>query len=219
MRVSKLTSGTLRRMVRWLIRGVVVLVAAGLGFALAAKLFMSPAVHPPDPPALVEKIREVARLETLEVRLYKRVSFAPEPQPAATVWGDVFNFIKQTVAAKSGRALVFADVTLGLDLAKVTAEQLRVTGTKVEVALPPLKAQVRLRPEETEVIDSNLDSAQTAKLFELAKEAFEREVEADPRLQERARASAERQVRALLITAGFSEVVFVPYPMVAAPRN
>lgn len=198
---------------RWLARIGAVVLAAAVGFGVATQLHGAWSLRPPDPPALVERIREVARLETLEVRLYKRVSFAPEPTPAATVWGDVFNFIKQSINAKQGRALVFADVSLGLDLSKLSADQLRVKGTRVEVALPPLKAQVSLRPEETEVIDSNLDSAQTAKLFELAKEAFEREVEADVRLNERARASAERQVRALLITAGFTEVVFVPYPM------
>lgn len=198
---------------RWLLRVGVVALAVLAGFFLATAVGASLLPHPPDPPALVEKIREVARLETLEVRLYKRVSFAPEPTPAASVWGDVLNFIKQSLNAKEGRALVFADVSLGLDLSKVTADQLRVRGRRVEVALPPLKAQVSLRPEETEIIDSNLDSAQTAKLFELAKDAFEREVEGDSRLQERARLSAERQVRALLISAGFHDVVFVPYPM------
>ncbi|PZR04012.1 MAG: DUF4230 domain-containing protein [Archangium gephyra] len=198
---------------QWLLRVGVVALAVLAGFFLATAVGASLLPHPPDPPALVEKIREVARLETLEVRLYKRVSFAPEPTPAASVWGDVLNFIKQSLNAKEGRALVFADVSLGLDLSKVTADQLRVRGRRVEVALPPLKAQVSLRPEETEIIDSNLDSAQTAKLFELAKDAFEREVEGDSRLQERARLSAERQVRALLISAGFHDVVFVPYPM------
>ena len=78
-----------------------------------------------------------------------------------------------------------------------------------------MKAKVSLRPEDTEVIDSNLDSAQTARLFELAKDAFEREVSADAALQARAHASAERQVRALLLTVGFKEVVFVPWPLTA----
>lgn len=166
----------------------------------------------PEAPALVEQIREVARLETLEVRLYKRVSFAPEPTPAATVWGDVLNWVKQSLAGKSGRAIVFADVSLGLSLDKLTAENVHVRGSRVEVALPPLHAQVALRPEETEIIDSNLDSAQTAKLFELAKDAFEREVEADAALQKKARASAERAVRGVLMSVGFREVVFVPWP-------
>lgn len=189
--------------------------AAVAGFALAFAVLRERPAATPDAAALVEQIREVARLETLQVRLYKRVSFAPEPGPASTVWGDVVNWIKQSVAAKAGRALVFADVSLGLDLSKLTADQMRVTGSRVELALPPLRAQVSLRPEDTEIIDSNLDSAQTAKLFELAKTAFEREVEGDAALQTRARASAERQLRALLLTVGFKEVVFVAWPLSA----
>ncbi len=191
--------------------GLVLVFAAGVAVTFAWLRTQSPSM--PEAPALVEQIREVARLETLQVRLYKRVSFAPEPAPANSVWGDVMNWVKQSLAAKAGRALVFADVSLGLDLAKLSADQLRVTGSRVEVALPPLKAQVALRPEDTEIIDSNLDSAQTAKLFELAKDAFEREVEGDAALQSRARASAERSVRGLLRSVGFKEVVFVPWPM------
>jgi hypothetical protein len=59
------------------------------------------------------------------------------------------------------------------------------------------------------VIGSNLDSAETARLLELAKRAFEGEVSADRALRERARASAERQIRALLTTLGFEAVHFV----------
>ena len=201
----------------WLLKLGLLLLAAAGGFTLAFSLLREKPTLTPDPAALVEQIREVARLETLQVRLYKRVSFAPEPTPAATVWGDVFNWVKQSVNAKAGRALVFADVSLGLDLSKLTVDQVHVSGTHVELALPPLKAQVALRPEDTEVIDSNLDSAQTAKLFELARNAFEREVEADAALQARARASAERQVRALLLTVGFKDVVFVTWPLAARP--
>ena len=202
-------------LVTWLLKLGVLLLAVGAGFVLALSFMKEKPPATPDPAALIEQIREVARLETLQVRLYKRVSFAPEPGPAASVWGDVLNWVKQSVAAKAGRALVFADVSLGLDLTKLTVEQVRVNGSHIELALPPLRAQVALRPEDTEIIDSNLDSAQTAKLFELAKSAFEREVEADAALQSRARASAERQVRALLLTVGFKEVVFVPWPMSA----
>jgi hypothetical protein len=39
--------------------------------------------------------------------------------------------------------------------------------------------------------------------------AFEKEVRADPRLKERARQSAERSLRALFLTVGFTEVRFV----------
>jgi hypothetical protein len=69
---------------------------------------------------------------------------------------------------------------------------------------------VVLRPGETEIIGSNLDSGETARLLELARLAFERQVDADLVLKERARASAERAIRALLLSVGFDEVSFVP---------
>ena len=87
--------------------------------------------------------------------------------------------------------------------------RVRLEGRIATVALPPIRVQVELLPSETEVMGSNLDSAQTARLFDLAKQAFEREVMADAALRERARGSAERSIRALLLTAGFSEVRFV----------
>ena len=164
---------------------------------------------PPDGPTIITRMREVARLETLDVTLYKKISFAPDPEPASSVWGDLFNFVRHTIHAPKGRAIVFADVHLGLDLSKLGADQVRVRGEQVEVVLPRVQVKVELRPGETEIIDSNLDSDQTAKLFELAKDAFENEAKADRALQDKARLSAERSLRALLITLGFREVRFV----------
>lgn len=164
---------------------------------------------PPDPPALVTRMREVARLETLELSLYKKVSFEPDPAARGTVWGELVEWARYSMRPPKGKAIVFARVRLGLDLAKLDEGSLRVSGSAIDVVLPPLEAKVELEPGETEVIGSNLDSAQTALLFEKAKEAFEREVEADPALKERARASAERALRALLVTLGFREVRFV----------
>ncbi len=163
----------------------------------------------PDPPALVTQMREVARLETLEVSIYKKVSFAPDPEQRETVWGELVEWARHSLLPPKGRAIVFADVHLGLDLSKLTERSMRVQGSRIDVVLPPLSAKVELKPGETEVIGSNLSSAQTAQLFEKAKEAFEREVMADEALRQRARASAERSLRALLFTIGFKEVRFV----------
>jgi hypothetical protein len=179
---------------------------AGVAVGLRAGAFAS---APPDPPAVATRIREVARLETLDVTLYKKVTFEPEPTEAASVWGDVAGWLRHTFRAPRGKAIVFADAHLGLDLARLDASSVRVRGRSVWVVLPPIRAAVELRPGDTEVIGSNLDSAETARLLELAKVAFEREVEADRALQGRARASAERQLRALLTTLGFAEVQFV----------
>jgi hypothetical protein len=155
------------------------------------------------------RIREVARLETLDVALYKKVSFAPEPVEAGSLWGDVAGWLRHTFRTPRGKAIVFANAHLGLDLARLDASRVRVVERAVEIQLPPVQVQVELRPGETEVIGSNLDSAETAHLLELAKSAFEREVEADGSLRARARASAERAIRGLLLSVGFSEVRFV----------
>ena len=185
-----------------------VALAGGLGLGLGLRLVRR-APEPPDPPAVAIRIREVARLETLDVTLYKKVTFAPEPSAADSLWGDVAGWLRHSFRTPRGKAIVFADAHLGLDLARLDASSVRVRGGEVWIALPPVRVTVELRPGETEIIGSNLDSAETARLLELARDAFQREVEADRGLRERARASAERQIRALLSTLGFSAVHLV----------
>jgi uncharacterized protein DUF4230 len=195
---------------------VLVALAAGTGLGLVLGLAARRRPPLPDPPAIALRIREVARLETLDVTLYKKVSFAPEPAAADSVWGDVAGWLRHTFRAPRGKAIVFADAHLGLDLSTLDASRVRIAGRAVEVALPDVRATVELRPGETEVIGSNLDSAETAQLLELAKTAFERELAADRALRARARASAGRSIRALLAGLGFTEVVFVGEPISAA---
>jgi hypothetical protein len=183
-------------------------VAAG---AIAVWALAHRALSPslPPTPLVVDRMREVARLETLELQVYKKIAYAPEPTPTGALWGDVLSWAKSTLFPSHGRAIVFGTVHLGLDLGKLDARRLRIQGSRIEVALPPMQAHVELRPGETEVIASNLDSAQTAQLLELARTAFEREVMADPALQAKARGSAERALTGLLLSLGFREVVFV----------
>ncbi len=199
------------RLLRTLVLALALGLGAGAGAMLVSRAF--PARRPvPDPPTVVTKVREVAELETLHVSLYKKVTFAPDPTEADGIWGDLAGWLRYTFHEPRGKAIVFADAHLGLDLQKLDVQSLRVQGRAVEVSLPPLKVEVVLKPADTEVIGSNLDSAQTARLFELARQAFEREVEADAALRGRARASAERAIRALLLSAGFDEVRFTEGP-------
>lgn len=186
---------------------LVLAVAFGAGLMFWATHRREP--RPPDPPAVVERIRDVARLETLDVTLYKKVSFEPDAQPTGSLVGDAFNWAKFTLRPPKGKAIVFAVAHVGLDLSKLGPANVWVDGSRVKVKLPPLSTQIELRPGETEVVGSNLDSQQTAQLFEVARAAFEQETEHDARLQERARGSAERAVRGVLVTLGFREVKFV----------
>ena len=190
----------------------------GLGLVVAWRLLRPGPAPPPDPPAVVEKIRQVARLEALEVRLYKKVTFTPEPAPADSVWGDLAGWARHALARPRGKAIVFAVAHVGLDVSRLGPEQVRVVDRVVSLVLPPLETRIELRPGETEVIGSNLDSAETARLLQLAQDAFEREVSADRTVGDRARGSAERALRGLLLGLGFSAVHFVAeLPAGAAP--
>ena len=183
-------------------RNLLALAALLLAFVLGAALvwhFTHREPRLPDAQALVLKIREVARLETLDVSLYKQ----------ATAWASLVEWASYSVRPPRGRAIVFAVAHLGLDLRKLDTASLRVEGRRVEVVLPRVQTQVELRPAEVEVIGSNLSSAQTAQLFERARNAFEAEVGADKDLQERARESARQSLRSLFVGLGFTEVAFV----------
>jgi hypothetical protein len=193
-----------RRLLSLLVLGL----GLGLGLFLAWRL-LSPRLPPPDPPAVIEKVRQVARLETLEVQLYKKVTFAPEPTPGDSVWADLAGWVRHTLARPHGKAIVFAVAHVGLDVSRLGPEQVQVRGREVALVLPPLLTRVELRPGETEVIGSNLDSAETARLLELATVAFQREVEADRVLQGKARAAAEQALTALLLQVGVTRVEFV----------
>jgi hypothetical protein len=187
----------------------IALLVLGLGLGWGLRRLGRGTKPLPDPAAVSVQIREIARLETLEVSLYKKVTFSPDPSPADSLWGDVLGWARHVFSTPTGKAIVFADVRLGLDLDKLVPSNIKVIGQIVFVVLPPIKVTVELKPGETEIIGSNLDSSETTQLLDLAKTAFEREVSASPKLRQRARASAERAITSLLVVLGFTEVRFV----------
>ena len=188
------------------------LVAALLAFLLggaAVWIFTHREKPLPDAPALIVKVREVARLETLDVSLYRKIDFTPDPREQKTLWGALSEWATYSLRQPRGRAIVFAVAHLGLDLRKLDASSLHIDGKRIEVTLPRLQTSVELRPAETEIIGSNLDSAQTAELFEKARAAFEADVAADQDLAQRARSSAEQSLRSLFLGLGFQQVDFL----------
>lgn len=196
--------------------GVVVL-AFALG-AIVAWRYAHRAEPMPDERALVLRVREVAKLQSLDVTLYKKVDFAPDPREQDSLWASISQWATYAVRPPKGRAIVFAQAHLALDLRKLDESALRVEGRRVQVVLPKVETQVELLPAETEIIGSNLDSAQTAELFDKAKAAFAAQVSADAGLQERARESARQTLRGLFLGLGFTQVDFV-HDLPAQARN
>jgi hypothetical protein len=205
---SLVPPGASRRL--WLVAAMGALVTLLVGGVVLVLTGHSGRARTPDAPTVLQAVREVARLETLDVNVYKKVGYAPEAVPTGNVWHDVLVWAKAALWPSRGRAIVFGTVHVGLDLAQLDAHALAIHGSTLEVVLPPLQTRAEVRPGETEILQSNLDSAQTAELLELARVAFEAEARADTDLQTRARASAERALRGLLLSLGFREVHFVP---------
>jgi hypothetical protein len=198
--------------VRPLLKVLLLGLAIGVGAVVAWRLLWPVRPPPPDAPAVVEKVRQVARLEALQVSLYKKIAFAPEPVEAGSFWGDLAGWLRQTLARPQGRAIVFAVARIGLDVGKLRPGDVELRGRQAAIRLPPLEVVVELKPGETEIIGSNLDSAETAQLLELAKEAFRREVAADRALQGKARLAAQQALTALLLQVGLEKVEFVDEP-------
>ena len=140
----------------------------------------------------------------------KDYCFTPDP-PAAPegTWQGVLNWASFTLRHPHGRAILFATAHLGIDLQKLDDAHVRLEHDHVWLVLPPVTVQVELLPGETEIIDSNLDSADTSRLLEEARGAFAREALGDVRLRERARAANLRALRGVLGTLGFRSVVVV----------
>src|SRR5947209_11786387 len=100
-------------------RNLLALLAVVLAFALGAFVVWHLTHREkalPDAPALILKVREVARLETLDVSLYKKIDFSPDPREQASVWGAVAQWASYSERPPRGRAIVFAEAHLGLDL-------------------------------------------------------------------------------------------------------
>src|SRR5512144_1745627 len=104
--------------------------AIGVGAALVLAFVVRRPAPVPDPPAVIERVKEVARLETLEVMLYKKVSFAPEPQPAGSALGDLGGWLRFTFNAPSGKAIVFAKAHLGVDAAALDGSRVLLEGRR-----------------------------------------------------------------------------------------
>jgi hypothetical protein len=183
-------------------------VIAGIG-AIVASRFVN--LRPPSvaEPALVLRMREVARLETLDLTLYRKIDFAPDPKSAPGLWSELATWVRYSVHPPQGKVIVFAEAHVGIDLARLGAQGLRVQGGTIYMVSPPLRVTIELRPAETEVIASSLDSAETAELLEKARAAFQHDVEQDVLVMQKARGAAERALTALVRELGYSELRLV----------
>lgn len=163
----------------------------------------------PEPGALVEQVKEIARLQTLEVRLTTAVEHVPDPKLASTFTGQLLSWVTYNLRPKKGRALVSGVARLSFDFSQLDASAFRFDKKRVTLMLPPMRTTVDVDLERTQIIASNLNSARTSELFEKGRRSLQMQVEQNQTLQNQARQSARNALQALLTGAGFDEVVFV----------
>ena len=133
----------------------------------------------PDPITIIHEVRGLARLETIQYTVEKIIT--------AEIGGGIFEFLNQD------RLLLVAHGTViaGVDLEKITPEDLWLTDTVLNVRLPA-----------AEVFIASLDNEKSY--------IFERETsilrQADTNLETLARQSAEQEIRKAAIEDGILEI-------------
>ena len=155
-------------------------------------------------PAVITAIQDVARLETTEFHVEKVVEVSDSQ---SKLWG--------LVEAKDALLLVaVGDVVAGVDLAKVSPEDVHVDSTAhaITVRLPaPIVITSTLDPHATHVYSRSTDllAARKEELEGDARRVAEeqmRKAAIEGGIFDRARTSADRTLRALLRSMGFERV-------------
>jgi hypothetical protein len=176
----------------------------------AAAAFLAGRAHAPDPaaqgpaPAVVLAVHDLARLEATSFHIEKVVE-ATDAQ--SRLWG--------LVDAKDQVLLVaVGDVVAGVDLAKVRDEDVKVDATShtVRMRLPPaeiLSSSLDERATHVYARSTDVLARRNERLEGEARPAAEeqmRRAAVDGGILERARASAEQTLRALLRSMGYELV-------------
>lgn len=164
-----------------------------------------------DPVTIVLEIRSLARLETASYTIEKVITAETGTGPLGFLFRD--------------RLLLVAhgEVIAGVDMSKMSEEDIIVSGDEVFVTLPAAEVLVtRLDNEETYVYDRETGALGPERDLETQarQEAERRILEAalEDGILDKAQENAEVYVRGLLSALGFEEVTFITAtPMPSSP--
>ncbi len=173
-----------------------------LGTQVAKILHPTPTILP-DPVTIINQIRPLARLETIQYTVEKVITAEVGQGALAPLLGDKLLFVGHGY------------VTAGIDLEKLTNPDLVIESGVVKVRLP-----------QAEIFDATLDNDKSyvydrdtgllthgdINLETLARQAAEdqiRQAALDDGILAQAQANAENYLRSLLSRLGFSQVTFI----------
>jgi hypothetical protein len=127
-------------------------------------------------PAVVHRIQQLQRLETLVYGMDKIVPGGQENR-----------YLPNLLAGERLLLIVYGEVTAGVDLGKIEAAQVEVSGRNIRLAMP-----------QAEIFSTRIDNERT-KVYSHDTGLFTRP---DPNLETEVRKAAERQIRQAALDGG-----------------
>jgi len=127
-------------------------------------------------PTILHHIRQLQRLETVVYGMDKIVSGGQESR-----------YLPSSLAGERLLLIVYGEVTAGVDLARLDAEQVAINGRTIDMAIPP-----------AEIFATRIDNDRT-RVYMRETGLFTRP---DPNLESDVRREAEHQVRQAALDAG-----------------
>jgi len=194
----------------WIIFVVVVLALLLTGTYTTYNLLQKPVLYLPTNATVITEVQHIGKLETVSYTLQQIITYDPD----ANSW---FHFLGDSRKL----FVVYGNVTAGIDLSKLSSNDIQIQGKEIGKASIVLNAPApqilnsTVDPNRTQVYDANsgisglwsqnLDSNTTLKILAAAKDSLQRNACQEGILQQ-ASDSARTQLTSLFTTIGFSTV-------------
>lgn len=156
----------------------------------------------PDPISIVREVQSLARLETIQYSVEKVITAELNQGAFGTLFGDRLLFVAHGY------------VIAGIDLSKLTEDDIRISGETLRVKLPPAEVFVATLDNENSYVydrDTGLLRRADTQLESAARRAAEAEIlrtATEDGILDQAQKNAETYLLSLLNSLGFSRVVF-----------
>jgi hypothetical protein len=156
----------------------------------------------PDPITIINQVRPLARLETIQYSVEKIITAETGQEIFGALFGDRLLFVAHGA------------VIAGVDLSKLTAEDLRIQNGILEIALPEAEIFVATLDNEKSYVydrETGIFRRQNQVLETLARQAAEKEIReaaVGDGILTQARINAEVFLERLLDDLGFEKVIF-----------
>lgn len=157
----------------------------------------------PDPVTVIQEVRSLARLQTIQYTLEKVITAQEGQNQLGFLFGDKLIFV--------GHGQVIA----GVDLARMQPEDMRVEGQVLYVRMPPPEIFVVALDNEKSYVynrDTGLLAKGDINLETTARQAAEKEIlqaALEDGILNQARQNAESYLSRMLLSLGYQDVIFL----------